>query len=246
MSRLPHLFVAYDLDNYDDLLTSFATRTKNIENKPIINERGTRIYHFMLCELYPLMPTLHADNRPAPKPHFAAPLAPKPAPTILQPITTAGSSSTSGPSSTAVGKARASLAPNAHGPRSRVPRVSTIGAGGSGYQRFALPGGGRKSLESVDEKAAAGGFGVLGLTEKEIEEKVRISVATQFRFIVLSGSELGWIAGLKRVDIFPHPLHPPQRVGLGDETGNIGCRRSSGCDVGVMVAWDVGLVASRV
>ncbi|KXN84644.1 Kinesin-like protein KIF22 [Leucoagaricus sp. SymC.cos] len=132
---------------------NFATRTKNIENKPVINER---------------------DNRPASKPHFAAPPAPKPAPTILQPINTSGSSSSGrASSSTAVGRARVSLAPNAHA-HSRVPRVSNIGLGGTFYQRFAIPGGpgagGRKSLESVDEKAAMGAFG--GLTEKDIEEKI--------------------------------------------------------------------------
>ncbi|KAJ3566458.1 hypothetical protein NP233_g6991 [Leucocoprinus birnbaumii] len=135
---------------------NFATRTKNVENKPVINER---------------------DNRPVPKPHFAAPPAPKPAATILQPITTAGSSSSS--SSTAVaaaGKARASLCPNPNAPRSRVPRVSNVGVGGTVYQRFAIPGGlsgsGRRSLENIDEKSAMGGLGGLGLTEKEIEEKI--------------------------------------------------------------------------
>ncbi|KAF9448144.1 kinesin-domain-containing protein [Macrolepiota fuliginosa MF-IS2] len=134
---------------------NFATRTKNVENKPVINER---------------------DNRPAPKPHFAAPPAPKLAPTVLQQITTAGSSSVPGPStSTAVGKARASLAPGS-GPvhRSRVPRVSTVGVGGAGFQRFAFPGGGRRSLEGVNEKASISGPGGsgLGLTEKDIEEKI--------------------------------------------------------------------------
>lgn len=112
------------------------------------------------------------DNRPATKPHFAAPPAPKLAPAILQPINTASSSSSrTGSSNTAAGKARASLGPTVH--RSRVPRVSSIGTGGAGFQKFALPVGGRRSLI---EEAPAGGLGGLGLTEKDIEEKVSVSL----------------------------------------------------------------------
>jgi len=74
---------------------------------------------------------------------------------------------------TAAGKARASLGPNANAIRSRVPRISNMGVGGTVYQRFALPGGlpggGRRFLESIDEKPVVGGFA--GLTEKDIEEK---------------------------------------------------------------------------
>ncbi|KAF5356926.1 hypothetical protein D9756_006391 [Leucocoprinus leucothites] len=178
---------------------NFATRTKNVENKPVINER---------------------DNRPVPKPHFAAPPAPKLAPTVLQTITTAGSSSSGrlsmGTAATAAGKARASLAPNPNAPRSRVPRVSNVGMGGTVYQRFAVPGGppggGRRSLESVDEKAAMGGFGGLGLTEQDIEEKVRF---LSFKnFVALSrfslpdrpGSHLtGMNPGSRQA---PGPWHP--------------------------------------
>lgn len=117
------------------------------------------------------------DNRQAPRPHFAAPPAPKPAPTILQTINTAGSSLSmnilTNVAVTAVGKARASLGPNINAPRSRVPRISNVGIGGTVYQRFALPGGpsggGRRLLENIDEKPVIGGFG--GLTEKDIEEK---------------------------------------------------------------------------
>jgi len=74
---------------------------------------------------------------------------------------------------TAAGKARASLGPNANAIRSRVPRISNMGVGGTVYQRFALPGGlpggGRRLLESIEEKPVIGGFA--GLTEKDIEEK---------------------------------------------------------------------------
>jgi len=152
---------------------SFATRTKNVENKPIVNERGMRKWtHFIDLDTHQEL-----DNRQTPKPHFAAPPAPKPAPTILQTINTAGSSSSIGPSmniaATAAGKARASLGPNANAIRSRVPRISNMGVGGTVYQRFALPGGlpggGRRFLESIDEKPVVGGFA--GLTEKDIEEK---------------------------------------------------------------------------
>jgi len=82
---------------------------------------------------------------------------------------------------TAAGKARASLGPNANAVRSRVPRISNMGVGGTVYQRFALPGGlpggGRRFLESVDERPVVGGFA--GLTEKDIEEKA--SFLLQFR-----------------------------------------------------------------
>jgi len=48
-----------------------------------------------------------------------------------------------------------------------------MGVGGTVYQRFALPGGlpggGRRLLESIEEKPVIGGFA--GLTEKDIEEK---------------------------------------------------------------------------
>lgn len=166
---------------------SFATRTKNVENKPIINERGVcTCFHHALssCSDNAPLPTL--DNRPTAKPHFAAPPAPKPAPTILQPITTAASSSsTSGPAVVAAGRARASLGPSGHAYASRVPRVSAIGLGGAGYQRFALPGGGRRLLDSVDEKAAMTGFGALGMTEKDIEEKVRVYPNFTLIFLVI-------------------------------------------------------------
>ncbi|KAG5353129.1 hypothetical protein C0989_010151 [Termitomyces sp. Mn162] len=132
---------------------NFAVRTKNIENKPVINER---------------------DNRPAPKPHFAAvtihPPPAKPAPAIIQAISTAGSSSDAGPL-----RSRQSLVPV-----SRVPRASMSG----GYQSFVLPGA-RKGLPSFAEKILeedssdrSGSFG-LGLTEKEIDERISRAVEAE-------------------------------------------------------------------
>ncbi|RDB30648.1 Kinesin-like protein KIF22 [Hypsizygus marmoreus] len=133
---------------------NFAVRTKNVENKPVINER---------------------DNRPAPKPHFAAlamqPPAPKPAPAIVQAISTSGSSSSVGPI-----RSRSSLVPV-----SRVPRVSSYGAGGNGYQPFALPGGaaGRRvfneKIKEEDSGDRSGSLG-LGMTEKEIDERISKAV----------------------------------------------------------------------
>ncbi|KAG5716036.1 Kinesin-like protein KIF22, partial [Termitomyces sp. T112] len=132
---------------------NFAVRTKNIENKPVINER---------------------DNRPAPKPHFAAvtihPPPAKPAPAIIQAISTAGSSSGAGPL-----RSRQSLVPV-----SRVPRASMSG----GYQSFVLPSA-RKGLPSFAEKILeedssdrSGSFG-LGLTEKEIDERISRAVEAE-------------------------------------------------------------------
>lgn len=48
--------------------SSFAARTKNIENKPVINERGSDIRP----STSGLYLSAGPDNKPAPKPHFAA------------------------------------------------------------------------------------------------------------------------------------------------------------------------------
>ncbi|KAG6906300.1 hypothetical protein DXG01_014669 [Tephrocybe rancida] len=130
---------------------NFAVRTKNVENKPVINER---------------------DNRPVPKPHFAAvaiqPPAGKPAPAIIQAISTAGSSSGPGPS-----RSRQSLVPV-----SRVPRASISG----GYQPFIYPGGARKGfiekIKEEEESDRSGSVG-LGLTEKEIDERISRAVEAE-------------------------------------------------------------------
>jgi hypothetical protein len=108
------------------------------------------------------------DNRMTAKPHFAAPSAPKPAPTILQPIHTGASvASSSSGATVATRRARASLGPSV----SRMPRSSSIGLAGAGYQRFALPGG-RRLTETVGEGPSMAEFGVRGMTEKDIEDKV--------------------------------------------------------------------------
>ncbi|KAG9313403.1 P-loop containing nucleoside triphosphate hydrolase protein [Chiua virens] len=84
---------------------NFAVRTKNIENRPVVNER---------------------DNRPQAKPHFAAiqPLPPKLAPAILQaePIHAP-------PAVTMTTTTNPFSGPSRRPRPSRVPRVSGIGAG---------------------------------------------------------------------------------------------------------------------
>ncbi|KAG6853357.1 hypothetical protein C0991_005031 [Blastosporella zonata] len=127
-----------------------SIRTKNVENKPVINER---------------------DNRPVPKPHFAAvaiqPPAGRPAPAIIQAISTAGSSS--GP---APGRSRQSLVPV-----SRVPRASISG----GYQSFTMHGARRGFVEKIreeDESDRSGSMG-MGLTEKEIDERISRAVEAE-------------------------------------------------------------------
>lgn len=59
---------------------SFAARTKSVENKPVVNERGVPHYHSPRPTIYVCI-----DNRPAPKPHFAAvqQQAPRLAPAVL-------------------------------------------------------------------------------------------------------------------------------------------------------------------
>ena len=155
-------------------LNSFAVRTKNIENKPVVNERGQFnpfIYFRQLNVLstYYLLSFYRTDNRPVPKPHFAAvsiqPPAGKPAPAIVQAISTAGSGS-------GTARGRASLVPV-----SRPRRMSTMG-GVNAYQPFGLPiaaasrrlpGINEKVQESESDRSGSLGF---GLTEKEIDERV--------------------------------------------------------------------------
>ncbi|KAF8155490.1 P-loop containing nucleoside triphosphate hydrolase protein [Crassisporium funariophilum] len=130
---------------------NFAVRTKNVENKPVVNER---------------------DNRPAPKPHFAAvaiqPPPSKPAPAIVQAISTAGAGS-------GAGRPRASLVPVA-----RSHRMSSIG--GNGYQPFGLPATGparrggafnEKIQETEGNRSGNVGF---GMTEKDIDERISKAV----------------------------------------------------------------------
>ncbi|KAF9553564.1 kinesin-domain-containing protein [Agrocybe pediades] len=131
---------------------NFAVRTKNIENKPVVNER---------------------DNRPVAKPHFAAvsiqPPAGKPAPAIVQAISTVGSGS-------GTARGRASLVPV-----SRPRRISSIG-GPNAYQPFGLPiAASSRRLPSISEKVQesesdrSGSLGI-GLTEKEIDERISKAV----------------------------------------------------------------------
>jgi len=112
-----------------------------------------------------------------PKPHFAAvaiqPPALKPAPAIVQSISTEGISGamTAGAGASGLTRSRYSLVPV-----SKVSRVSVV----YGYQPFALPGGGRrvasererereKIRESDEDRSGSLG---MGLTEKEIDERV--------------------------------------------------------------------------
>ncbi|KDR80423.1 hypothetical protein GALMADRAFT_242858, partial [Galerina marginata CBS 339.88] len=130
---------------------NFAVRTKNVENRPVVNER---------------------DNRPAPKPHFAAasiqPPAAKPAPAIVQAISTAGSGS-------GTSRARHSLVPV-----SKAHRMSSIG-GGNGYQPFGLttmaPGRRPPGINEIQdmESNRSGSLG-FGMSEKEIDERISKAV----------------------------------------------------------------------
>lgn len=133
---------------------NFAVRTKNVENRPVVNER---------------------DNRPTLKPHFAAlqPPVPKPAPALLQPISTAGSSAAPGAM-----RSRASLVPVP-----RVPRASML-SGANLYQSFGLPGAAPVRRNVINEKSSEGegdrsGSMGFGMTEKEIDERISKAVEAE-------------------------------------------------------------------
>jgi kinesin family protein 22 len=155
------------------LVTSFAVRTKNIENKPVVNERGRASYSNSSHDIG--VSKTPPDNLPVPKPHFAAvaiqPPPPKPAPAIVHSITTS-----EGIGSGGMMLAPAGLMRSRHSllPVFREPRVSMAG----GYQPFALPGGRRRGFgdkEKIREsdEDRSGSFGI-GLTEKEIDERVGV------------------------------------------------------------------------
>lgn len=137
---------------------SFAARTKNIENRPIINERGRLITRFSLTELKHLI-----DNRHALMPHFSTDAVQLPmsklSAAIVQSITTNGSHS-------GASRTRSSLVPIARG-----HRMSSTGVG-IGYQPLALPA--IKNLPAIHDKEnesdRTGNTG-FGLTEKEIDER---------------------------------------------------------------------------
>ena len=109
-----------------------------------------------------------ADNRPVPKPHFAAvPLqVAKPAAAILQTISTMGANKGVG------SRARRSLVPVGMSHR------ASIVPSANGYQPFAIPNAtGRYSVvpNERDEGNRSGSANV-GLTEKEIDDRVSHSL----------------------------------------------------------------------
>ncbi|KAG2008077.1 kinesin, variant 2 [Coprinopsis cinerea AmutBmut pab1-1] len=169
---------------------NFAVRTKNIENKPVVNER---------------------DNRPAPKPHFSAPTTTQTSSkaassSLLQAIagpSTGGVVQASNPTAGAM-RGRMSLAPN-HG-SSRVPRAS-LGGVGNHYQSFALPangGGGGRRLTSIHERQAAPAQAQApGLTAEEIEAKISKAVSAAVEAEVarrLAEKEKEWQEEQKRLE----------------------------------------------
>ncbi|KAF9528644.1 P-loop containing nucleoside triphosphate hydrolase protein [Crepidotus variabilis] len=128
---------------------NFAVRTKNVENRPVVNER---------------------DNRPAPRPHFAALptqlTALKPATSLVQAHATSNvGAPTSGPS-----RGRQSLVPV-----SRQRRQSSIGGGIN--QAFLFPGAGGTRLPAiVDEHANESDKSGQALSEKDIDERISKAV----------------------------------------------------------------------
>ncbi|KAF7970934.1 hypothetical protein HWV62_22580 [Athelia sp. TMB] len=126
---------------------NFAVRTKNVENKPVVNER---------------------DNRVQPKPHFAAiqPPPPKLAPAVLQPTAVMSGRPSLVPNPRAGGGSRV--------PRMSMAPYSANG-GGMGYQSFAM-GGGAKGRMSYAGDAEKSNSMTMGLTDKEIDERSEVSI----------------------------------------------------------------------
>ncbi|TFK19328.1 kinesin-domain-containing protein [Coprinopsis marcescibilis] len=146
---------------------NFAVRTKNVENKPVVNER---------------------DNRPQPKPHFSAQSVgqgPGKSAVGLQAVQAAAAGVGGG----VVMKSRVSLAPAGRmslAPGTRVPRASFGGVGsGNHYQSFVVPGGRR--LTALHEAAAApSGSGVTAedldaRISKAVEAAVEVEVARRLK-----------------------------------------------------------------
>ncbi|KAG1805308.1 P-loop containing nucleoside triphosphate hydrolase protein [Suillus subaureus] len=134
---------------------NFAVRTKNVENRPVVNER---------------------DMRPQPKPHFAAILPPPPklAPAVLQPLeAVAGPSRGPRPSIARIAP-RPSLA-GASQSRSRVPRASGIGV--FGVQKGHRPSGVPALISEAAE--TSGSSGMMQLTDKEIDERIARAVEVE-------------------------------------------------------------------
>ncbi|KAF8813107.1 kinesin-like protein [Phlegmacium glaucopus] len=126
---------------------NFAVRTKNVENRPVINER---------------------DNRIVPKPHFAAlPIQPPPArlaPAIVQAISTAGSGTS---------RPRTSLVPVSRSHRmSSFGGGNGYQAFGVNGLRTGL-GVNEKILESESNRSGNLGF---AMTEKDIDERISKAV----------------------------------------------------------------------
>ncbi|KAI0254619.1 P-loop containing nucleoside triphosphate hydrolase protein [Lactifluus subvellereus] len=129
---------------------NFAVRTRNIENKPVINEQ---------------------DTRPAPKPHFSAP---RQAPPKLTPLIMAPPIAESSHASFAVPRKAASGVASAAGP-SRVPRISAAFhmAGAAPYpntgKRRESGIGIVRERYNVNKK----------LTDREIDEKISKAVEAE-------------------------------------------------------------------
>lgn len=119
--------------------------------------------------------SMQLDNRPQPKPHFAA-VVTQPPPAKLAshilPLVTAGNPTV------ARARGRPSLVPV-----SRVPRASSVGLANS-YQPFTLNHGAgarqrhvsRQPIDRIEEESDNSGSIGLMLTEKEIDERVRLAI----------------------------------------------------------------------
>ncbi|KAK0454144.1 kinesin-like protein [Desarmillaria tabescens] len=123
---------------------NFAVSAKNVENKPVVNER---------------------DSRPAPKPHFAALTTQHTVPKLAQ-IAVPAPAPPARASGSQVPRSRTSLLPK--------PRASTFGS--ASFQPFTVSSGSQDRISAEGDRSASMG---LGLTDKEIDEKISKAVEAE-------------------------------------------------------------------
>lgn len=149
------------------MVISFAVRTNNVENKLLINEKGMQHLYYLVES----SDHEYLENRPQPKPHFAAVQS---AAAHLAPANIRGTrASLAGRPSMAPRQSAAGFQPLRN--LNKAGRPSVLGAiGNKGFQRFALPQG-RESLgsSSGDRSGESSGHGFE--FDKDMEERVGVS-----------------------------------------------------------------------
>lgn len=148
MSGSKFIFISYDFGN------SFATRTKEIENRPTVNVKGES---FIFKSYRVVLLLLKPDTQPMQKAHFAA-LAPPP------PVLPAANIAVDVPPQRNSG--RPSLVPVPVAGPSRLPAPKNGRLSSAGFQTFS-------SLGAAAQAGPSSGAGLgLGLTQADLDERV--------------------------------------------------------------------------